>query len=204
MESAMEQVTAAQREEYRRRYNSLYSLVLQAYADMYMLEAITESRPDRNSLGSNVFYTLRHICELTKSDFALTIWKVLIDDNNKEANTLRSLHNYLRQDLHEPVEVKFSLSNRQVERDIQAIRRKYLAHNDKEKSGVKIEAEDMRFAIEEVREKLNALCCPQISEGVSPIDDATLRALHERRKSGLGLMIESTKAIKREDNMLLW
>ncbi len=137
LESTMEQVTAAQREEYCRRYNSLYSLVLQAYADMYMLEAITELRPDSNSLDPDAFYTLRHICELIKSDFALTIWKVLIDENDREANTLRTLCTYLGQKFEKRIKNKFSQSTLQIAKDIQAIRKKYLAHNDKEKSGVR-------------------------------------------------------------------
>lgn len=203
MESTMEQVTEAQREEYCRRYNSLYSLVLQAYADMYMLEAITELRPDSNSLDPDAFYTLRHICELIKSDFALTIWKVLIDENDGEANTLRTLCTYLGQKFEKRIKNKFSQLTLQIAKDIQAIRKKHLAHNDKEKSGVKIKVEDMRLVIEEVREKLNALCCPQISEEVSPIDDKTLRVLKDRRKQGIGRLIVSAEAIRCDDNILI-
>lgn len=195
MKSEMETEAVNPSEEYCRRYNSLYSLVLQAYADLYMLEAITELRPDSNSLDPDAFYTLRHICELIKSDFALIIWKVLIDSNPK-ANTLPTLCAYLKKQFDERIKGKLSLSNRQVERDIEEIRKKYLAHNDKEKSGVKIAVEDMRRAIEEAREKLNALCRPQINAGVSTIDDETLRKLEDRRKRGLGLLIKSAEAVR--------
>ncbi len=61
----------------------------------------------------------------------------------------------------------------------------------------------MRIAIEEVREKLNALCCPQISEGVSLIDDKTLRVLKDRRKRGIGRLIVSAEAIRCNDNILI-
>ena len=88
-------------EEYYKRINNIYSLLVKAYMDKYILESIEhfkkekQDKQEKNSFFyNNTVFTLIHICELAKADLALELWKMYYD-NKAQANTIKQLKNYL-------------------------------------------------------------------------------------------------------------
>ena len=85
-------------EEYYQRQSNIGALLLQAYLDKYILESIDEfklsiSKETPSGIGNTIFM-IAHICDLTKRDLALTLWKVFYDDSD-DANTIKKLNRYL-------------------------------------------------------------------------------------------------------------
>ena len=180
-------------EEYYRRYEDICSLILMAYHDLYLIQTIDEIKPTHTSIGGSTLHVLSHICELAKADLALTIWKIFLDGNSNKANTLNTLNSFLRTQCGIKSIMQNSLSCSSVEKDIRTIRKQMLAHNDVEKEPVKINIADMEKALFELRDKLNALCFPDVDERVCQIEDVNLNVLAYHIKWAFGLLIESTE-----------
>lgn len=185
-------------EEYYRRYENICSLILKAYHDLYLIQTIDEIKPTRISVGGSVLHVLSHICELAKADLALIIWKIFLDNDGK-SNTLNTLNAFLRTQCDVNSIMKNSLSCSFVEKDIRTIRKQMLAHNDIKKEPVKINVADMSKALFELRDKLNALCFPDIDERVCRIEDANLNVLAFHVKWAFGLLVESTENFLQSD-----
>ena len=98
---------------------------------------------------------------MATQDVALTIWKVSIDNDGK-ANTFKQLKTLLHQKLHLNVsEIKLTLP-KELEESITQLRKRFLAHNDADKSKVcdiRVELEPIENALAELRSFLNKLCC---------------------------------------------
>ena len=85
-------------DEYYRKQLNIYSLLVQAYMDKYILESVDYFKINlpkecTDELG-NTILVIAHICDLAKTDLALTLWKVFYD-NSDDANTIKRLNRYL-------------------------------------------------------------------------------------------------------------
>lgn len=179
------------------RYNELKTLLYRAYTDFYIVQGINEkslSIRDRNRQFTPI---LSHICILATQDVALTIWKVSIDNDGK-ANTFKQLKTFLHQKLHLNVsEIKLTLP-KELEESITQLRKRFLAHNDADKSKVcdiRVELGPIENALAELRSFLNKLCCI-IGEQATPLTDEQICSLSERTKAGISMLIQGAQLIE--------
>lgn len=71
-------------EEYYERQSNIYSLLFRAYLDKFFLDSVDYFKSnipaERSAEINNAVFAVSHICELTKNDLALTLWKAFYDD----------------------------------------------------------------------------------------------------------------------------
>lgn len=185
-------------EEYLARYDELKNLLVKAYCDVYALQEIERYNKSVQNGGSallkNSFNALEHICELLKADMGLTVWK-MFSDENKKANTVRSLCRYLHK-LPEAESLNLKLPKltlphelRTAERQLCSIRKNFLAHNDISKAYITIKIDDIVKILHCITDIMNALCFTQIDESAKPLTEQEQKAIQFNISFGLGLMI---------------
>lgn len=160
-------------DEYFRRYARLHEMIRECYVDYYILLEMRNfiNNSDKTGKIPNCFWgIINHHCRLTKEHLALTLWK-LTDDHQNKSNTIITLKTYLRK--------KYGLNSLTLSKEnmlyrknkLTPIRKKMLAHNDIENSGVVLQVDELFNYLEDVRRVLNCLCNETIDNRVKPLAD---------------------------------
>ena len=179
--------------EYFRRYNELEQLIKCGYMDFYILKGIGEYNTivseKQKSLPKGSTLVFEHITEVLKQDFALTIWK--LTENSPDANRIGTLEQYLRQNYNMVSTIALSQKTKKlIQRELSTIRRDGLAHNSIIKSSVSIPITSLKDALDDVKNKFNSLCFPQIDDRIRPIMDAELYTMGFHVGVGVHWMID--------------
>lgn len=174
--------------------NELYHMILKAYIDKYLLEAIDlyAQEPEKENIqfSKSNWLVLEHICELVKGDFALLVWKIYLDSNEK-ANTITQLGKYLQKiGKGKTISTKISKQYNACLEDLKLVRRKFIAHNDKEKSGKKVDIKQLTFVLDEIKNMYNGLCDTSIDDRVQQITESDITAVGHNCILGLFTMIQ--------------
>jgi len=164
------------KDEYYSLCEELYHLILKAYIDKALLEAIEMNnsviKQSLMVMERRSFNVLGHICELIKSDLALTIWKVYFDNDGK-AGTLKKLSRLLRNSFNTATDnnhfAKLSKKYSGIQLELNILRNEFLSHNDQRKSGAKIELSDLYSVLDELKEMYNSLCDTSVDKRVRKI-----------------------------------
>ena len=167
-------------EEYYSRYDNLSNMIIRAHTLLYMTEAIG----DPGTPTVDPFNAVGYIDEVLKYMLVLTVWQICYDPDD-DANTLSRLHNCI--DGNTAKKPKSALKKNR--KDIECIRNEYLAHNDKEKSGIRISINDISELLDELRKWLNSLCRPDIDPRVSEITDNHIKFWKDKIDSAMGLLL---------------
>ena len=181
-------------EEYYSSYNNLSNMIIQAYTMLYLIEEIDV--PPEPFL-SDEFNVIGYIDQILRYMLGLTIWQICYDTNPK-ANTIQHLHRGIngRGAKTPSIPIKKAL-----ETDLNNLRKKYLAHNDKEKpKGVKISIDDLACLLNELRIWLNSLCNSQLDNRVSEITDDKLKILKETICTNSNPLLGKRNGIRRDDS----
>ena len=163
------------REEYYSRYDNLSNMIIRAYTLLYMTEAIG----DPGDPTVDPFNVVGYIDEVLKYMLVLTVWQICYDPDD-DANTLQHLH----KDIEGNTAKKPKAALGKLRKNIDCIRNEYLAHNDKQKSGIRISMDDISELLNELRKWLNSLCRPDLDSRVSEITDDELNARKEAIYAG--------------------
>lgn len=190
----MDNLSLLVKEEYFSRYNELYYLILRGYIDYSCINIISNSsNAVRNSqpfFDSAVHNVLGHICEVLKSDLALTLWKVYYDDHG--ASTVGQLKKFFYTTLKKAPRAEPQAINEKQKQKVGQIRSEFLAHNLLNKSGVEITLAELKEQLDEAKSFLNILCDPTIDPRVKEISDTNLRTIENKVRYGLETMIANT------------
>ena len=187
-------------EEYYKRYKELYGLINQAYLDRGILEGIAEyqsvSKNQGYTLNNMSFLALQHICELSKADLALTIWK--LTDSESKSNTIETLKTYLITQCGAKISAKLDKKTTKDLKNISTARNTYLAHNDLNKFGNTIKIEDMYAVLENIRQYFNQLCCQNVDERVECLTDIAVSLYKGKIGMGLHLLLLNSSNVPTE------
>ena len=161
------------KEEYFKRCDKLRYKILQAYTDEAILETMEHCIKENQDLklGNDSFNVIHHYCNLAKTDYVFTIYKIYSDNSYSQTNTLIQLRSYLNSNqqftnkIFQPVSIsKFSESWLSLLDDF---RDKFLAHFDLYDKVIKIE---INFNIlNEIKDMYNSLCDTSIDSRVKTI-----------------------------------
>lgn len=163
-------------DEYFRRYARLHEMIRECYVDYYILLGMRNfiNSSDKTGKIPNCFWgIINHHCRLTKEHLALILWK-LTDDHQNKSNTIITLKTYLRE--------KYGLNSLTLSKEnmlyrknkLTPIRKKMLAHNDIENSGIVLQVDELFNYLEDVRRVLNCLCHETIDNRVNPLLDTEI------------------------------
>lgn len=162
-------------DEYFKRYAELREMVKECYVDQYILLGMRNFNDDYDKvekMPNCILRIINHHCRLTKEHIALTLWK--LTDIQKESNTIVTLKTYLWKN-YEVHSSNLSKENREYrEQKLTPIRKKMLAHNDIENSGVELHIDELFRYLEDVKNVLNRLCYETIDNRVKPLSDAEI------------------------------
>ena len=180
-------------EEYYQRQSNIGALLLQAYLDKYILESIDEfklsiSKETPSGIGNTIFM-IAHICDLTKRDLALTLWKVFYDDSD-DANTIKKLNRYLFAHYKIKYKIVETENVKKIRPLISRARHGFIAHNLMEDSGRVLQIQDLLNALEDIRVYFNNLSMEALDYRVSALTDARVYSLSFYEKMGLDLMFQ--------------
>ena len=180
-------------EEYYQRQSNIGALLLQAYLDKYILESIDEfklsiSKETPSGIGNTIFM-IAHICDLTKRDLALTLWKVFYD-NSDDANTIKKLNRYLFAHYKIKYKIVETENVKKIRPLISRARHGFIAHNLMEDSGRVLQIQDLLNALEDIRVYFNNLSMEALDYRVSALTDARVYSLSFYEKMGLDLMFQ--------------
>lgn len=184
--------TTRRDEEYYNRYVSLSYLILRAYLDVFFLDSIgnfKDSLPEKpEPTTPNPIIAVAHICELTKTDLALNLWKVFYD-NNPKAITVKKLKDYLFRSCGWKVVKRDSPSIKKIESTIKTARNTFIAHNSVSPNGYDLRVDDLRAALDDIRAYFNELCSSDIDDRVNPLTDSLIYSLSFYEKLGFDVML---------------
>lgn len=176
--------------EYYTRCEELYHLILKAYIDKSIIVATEQESVKHladNSFESRKSDVLGHLIELAKNDLALTVWKIYCDNDNR-ANTLKHLNAYLNSKeicLHK--KTKLSQKFDDLISELDAFRKKFLAHNDSGRTNVSLPLSELYLVLDEIRNIYNDLCSPFIDDRVQKIKDEDCYCIEIN--TALGMML---------------
>lgn len=176
-------------EEYYSRYDNLSSMIIRAYTLLYMTETIGDPGP----CTVDSFNVVGYIDEILIYMLGLTIWQICYDTDSK-ANTISQLHHDIRGKTSKTPSIPIKAK---LEADLNDLRKKYLAHNDKKKpKNVQISIDDLACLLNELRNWLNLLCDSQLDNRVSKITDKQLKLLKEDVSSSLVPFLDKAEGSK--------
>lgn len=161
--------------EYFSRYNKLREMVKACYVDYYILQEIKNFAEKFNKTENHFNCYLKiinHHCRLTKEHLALTLWK-LTDTQNK-SNTIVTLSTYLRKIYNKSADTLSKENRNYRDEQLTPIRRKMLAHNDIENSGVELNVDELFKYLVDVKNALNRLCFETIDNRAKPLSDTEI------------------------------
>ena len=180
-------------EEYYKRINNIYSLLVKAYMDKYILESIEhfkkekQDKQEKNSFFyNNTVFTLIHICELAKADLALELWKMYYD-NKAQANTIKQLKNYLNSEYKLRLKIVETQNIKDARKLVVDARHGFIAHNFMDSENVKVNIKDLLNALEDIRSTFNQMCLQEVDSRVQPLTDEMIYKLSYCAKTGLDL-----------------
>lgn len=181
--------------EYYERYTELVGLIYQGYTDYYILKEIDHYneivQEGKRALPQGSYMVLRHYCDLVKSDLGLLLWKVT--DSDSQSNTVVTLGTYLAKTYKKQCGHPLSKKSKHIrDNELLEIRRKFLAHNDIQKSGTKIEVSTLFELLNDVKQTLNSMCFPDIDDRVKIIEDSQTYVIAYQFEIGLNWMIENS------------
>lgn len=160
-------------DEYFARCNKLYYLIQKAYINRGLLQSIqmynNAAAKKTLCLGKRSFNVLTHICELIKSDLALTIWKIFLEENT-QANNLRGLNTFLRKNnFNKNISMRLDHKYDSLCSDLKTIRKQTLAHDDITKEKIHINMALLTEMLDAITEIYNGLCDSTIDYRVQQI-----------------------------------
>lgn len=163
-------------EQLIRNYNELYSLIMQCYRDVSILEFYMELQAKEFELYKRLPNIGNHIVRSTQMELALTLWKVYFDKDSK-ANTIPKFRNSINSKLLDcgngGKKIRREKIAKDVEEKMNLIRMKFLAHADMTRSNSRIEISDLS--------KLLAIMCKEFNNICSVIDDERVNSISETK-----------------------
>lgn len=190
-------------DEYFERCDNLYYLILKAYINQFLLETIEfYNKTIENGnvyFGKRSFNVLVHITELIKSDLALIVWKICLDED-KEANTLRHLNGFMHNaQIGKKVSPKLSSKYNAICSDLKDIRNMSIAHEDIHQNKICINIADLNGMLNEIKDIYNALCDSAIDDRVQQITSQNIDAIKFNSTLGLLSIIQCDSTMVREN-----
>ncbi len=181
-------------EEYYKRQSNIYSLLFRAYLDKYFLDSVDYFKSnipgERSAEINNAIFVVSHICELTKNDLALTLWKAFYDDSN-DANTVKKMNRYLFDHYGFKYKVIETENIKKIRPLIKAARHGFIAHNLMDDTGRTLQITDLLNALEDVRTIFNDLSLKTIDYRVDPLTDAQTYSISFYEKMGFDPLLMS-------------
>lgn len=164
-------------EQLFRNYNELYSLILQCYKDISMLDGYRRLQTKRQELYNNALNISNHIVRLLQKDLALTIWKIYYDVNSS-ANTIPKFRNAINKELKNSgnghKQVKKEKIDQEKANKLGLMRRQFLAHADMTRNDSKIEIGDLKNILDAICKEFNDVCSVIDDERISSISDINI------------------------------
>lgn len=182
-------------EEYFRRYTELGYLIEHGYVDYFVIKSAEDYnqvvQSTNQALPKDCFNILGHIIEVMKSDLALILW--ILTENSQDANRIGTLETYLIKGFNLRSTVSLSSSTKHfVDNELTDIRHHGLAHNSITKGNASITINSLKTILDEVREKYNSLCFPQVDDRVKSIDDSSVYSMEFRVRLGMNHVIRNS------------
>jgi len=179
-------------DNYYKKYDNIHSLLFKAYTDKYILQSIDSIKSklpqEANDITHRMVFVLAHICELVKSDLALTIWKVFYDNGN-DANTVKSLNRYLFATYKYKYKIIETDNIKKIRPTINDARTGFIAHNLMDDTGRVLQTSDLFNALEDIRIIYNNLCIKDYDSRVEPLSNAELLHMIFAEKGGFDFPI---------------
>lgn len=181
-------------EEYYERQSNIYSLLFRAYLDKFFLDSVDYFKSnipaERSAEINNAVFAVSHICELTKNDLALTLWKAFYDDSN-DANTVKKMNRYLFGHYGFKYKVIETENIKKIRPLLKAARHGFIAHNLMDDTGRTLQITDLSNALEDVRTIFNDLTLKTIDYRVDPLTDAQTYSISFYEKMGFDPLLMS-------------
>lgn len=181
-------------DEYKNWHTNIYSLLFQAYLDKYLLDSIEKFKTDlsetRASHTNNAIFIIAHICNLTKMDLALIIWKIYYDNGN-DAKTIKNLNSYLYKNHGIKYKIIETESIKKIRCPIKSARHGFIAHNLMRDEGRDLKIQDLLDVLEDIRIIFNALTLKSIDERVNFFTDEKTFILSFCEKTGFDPMLQN-------------
>lgn len=164
-------------EQLCRNYNELYSLILQCYKDISILDGYKKLQTKRTELYNMVPNISNHIVRLIQKDLALTIWKIYFD-TNPNANTIPKfrniINNQLRNSGNECKQVKKEKLDEDFTSKLVSMRKQFLAHADMTRNDSKIEISDLKGVLDAICKEFNNVCSVVDDERITGISEINI------------------------------
>lgn len=197
-------------EEYYNRHSGIRDVLVHACMDELFISTADHFQStienQTNGRVRNIVSVVAYICELAKKDLALSLWKVL-HDNNKKASTIPKLNNYLFKELKVPVKSETGIdgdSDKKNRPSINSIKKKtiplnnarnwFIAHNQKDFDDLSIPVSDLVDALHDLIEVFNELTMAEIDVRVKPISDSDLFFMKVNERMGFDNMLVAALA----------
>jgi len=182
-------------------FYELRYVILQCYMDLEILYGIERFNDiiKKKQVSASEIDVARHICELVKSNLAMSIWKSYFD-NNKDANTISHLRNEIAMFLKEQ-DSKINLPKRQKNKIIDQLRKplckmrnELLAHQDSERVIDKILIKDLSEMTNVLVAELNDISNHELLiNELKPIKTSEIELAKLNASMGIELLISANR-----------
>ena len=164
-------------EQLYRNYNELYSLIIQCYKDVSILKVYMELQAKECEVYSMTPNVTNHIVKATQMELALTLWKMYFDNDSK-ANTIPKFRNSINGKLHtygiKGQRINRSKIKKEIEDNLNLLRRQFLAHADMTRSDNRIEMSDLFNLLDVMYKEFNCICSVIDDDRVSGISEENI------------------------------
>ena len=178
---------------YLERYEDICDEIGRACVSIGVLNGIGTIGNEQLNYKDPRYKVISLLCELTKRDLALTVWKIYLDTNSK-ANMVKSLNNYLKsKEINTNTKMRLSPEVKSITNDLSNIRKEYLAHLDYNTINHKLNMELTTKMYFEIVEMAKGLYRPDVDERVKPINDNCLHITMRDATIGTIMIIDELR-----------
>lgn len=163
-------------EKYVEWYEDLCSEIGRAYQDALIIQSIEELNKKNVNVNHPGYFIIYHLCELSKRDLALSLYKIWFDENSEER--IHNFNCFLHKEFNSQKNIPLKLSvkdNSPLVHSLKNIRDKYLAHLDSKRDETPVDVNALIQLLQEISEILNNIVDCTIDDRIKPISLSSKR-----------------------------
>lgn len=182
-------------DKYYNWYEDLSNELGRAYQDSCILQSIDRLSNNKIDKSHPGFHIVSHLCELAKRDIALTLYKIWFDNESKE--TIKKFNVFSRElGSQKRIKLKLSGKEKEIEKELETLRNKYLAHIDSINEKVSVDVDVMTQVLKEITQKLSDIGDNTIDERITPI---SMSSINLELSTQLGMLSITKDFINKEE-----
>lgn len=162
-----------------RKYNELYALILQCYKDLSILDGFKMIQTEKTEIYRAVINISNHFIVLLQKDVALTLWKLLYD-NNQNAFTIPRFRNeinaLLRSNGDAHLQIKKEDIGKGIKENLILMRQQFLAHADMTRKNNRIQMSDLKNMLEISKEQFNKICDVVDDDRIKGVSETAIKS----------------------------